>query len=582
MSLFKHSREAAVWVGSVCRAFFQVRPWTSWLMVSAVTTGRFAALLAFFLPLKVILLAGSDGVPRYFRFFIDPDEKFAWIVGLSIGAVGFYVLSLLMDAAARRLAEAGSFQVLQGANEIAVASRQREEAQSYYARFSGIMADMLILLISFSLLGWLNLPLLLTLIGLVLLQYLFSAAVLGMENAINPGAVARMIRHNLSGYLNLFYSINFLAGFFVILAPFMLGAGGNLLLAILSMLLMRQGLGAISTAVTTTTSLWARRNQVDPMVFRDRQMQKREAQATRKLRRAFEQQVRERMALSRLEEAGVALESLASDWRDSTIRSAFTFRLKAQLKHEETVAYFQHQVFPEARAHLLEHEDYLFTQISRSKLPAPPRPARFSEGPFECQICDYPGGRPISANHWREAQYQLLGRLWAYRPPRQLVAAYRTSRPGIDGRLSDELIKRLSVAVAGRKEANTLAAFIEALPTLRQSLADLPQAIANPDLRRVTVARNRDGQAMIMTWSRWSIEPIGAFLPPRANDEPLSALLQEVRQQRGLAAEQLGLDHVKLAYQARLLERDINANTYRKAIARLGDILENPLMNRPS
>jgi len=66
-----------------------------------------------------------------------------------------------------------------------------------------------------------------------------------------------------------------------------------------------------------------------------------------------------------------------------------------------------------------------------------------------------------------------------------------------------------------------------------------------------------------------------------AHPDDAAWINQSLRDQVETTMKQ-ALDHVELAYQARLLERDINANTYRKAIARLGDILENPLMNRPS
>ncbi|MCC5859608.1 MAG: hypothetical protein JJT90_15730 [Ectothiorhodospiraceae bacterium] len=577
MNLFRDTWEAVRWVGRVSGAFFAVRPWTTAALVLAITTGRFANLLAFFLPLKVILLAGSPGVPRYFQFFIEPDEKMGWIIGLSLGAVGFYLLSLLMNSAGRALSQAGSEDVLQDANEIAATSRQREEARGYYASFSGISANGLIVLIGSAVLALINPLLLAVLGGLVVLQYLFSAHVIGSGDPLQPSPTMRMIRRNLGGYLNIFFSINFLAGFFVLLTPYLLGEGGNLLLALLSLLIMRQGLGAISSAVSVTTGLWRSKDQVNPMVFRHHQVQRRERLVTRNLRQVFARPDRETSARVQLTRAAVDVAGLRSEWRDSPVRGAYTFRLRVNGDSGDEV-FFQQQVFPRVSLHLLEHEEFLFTLLPRETLKAPRVLARFEEGPFGCQICEYGQGEPLDEDAWKALLPELLQDHWSICPPAELVDAYRVTHPLLQERLKPAYLERLTVALNTPEDESLYAAFLERLPELNRVLAEMPLYLNNPDLSNTTVTATGDGRPLIMHWGRWSLEPVGFSLPRNADAESMQHVLDAVRRARELAPEQLTWPKVELVNQCATLEKNLSKARYEKGLKAVEAILSNPVL----
>ena len=572
MQLYANSIAASAWVATVTRAFFGVRPWTSLALVLSITASRISALLAFFLPLKVILLAGSEGVPRYFRFFIDPADKFGWIIGLSLAAVGFYILYLVLERVSAALSEAGSSEVLQGANEIAVASRQREEAQGYYVRFCGISANVLLFLLGFLILGLINPLLIAILSGLIVVQYVGTGLVLEHGDALNPGRVHGMIRTNLSGYLTIFSSVDFLVGFFVILIPFVVGTGGNLLFAILSILLMRQALGALSGGIGSTTELWQKKAEVDPMVFRDRQLQAREKPVTRDLRHVFAKASREAVAAEELAGVGIQADGLESRWRDSKIKGVFTFELQVPESAGEPRR-FQQQVFARSHVHLLEHEAFLFEQVQRPVLHAPPARARYRDGPFECQICEFGTGKGPVRREWRAVSRRLLADLWSFAPPKHLEHAFNTSRPTLAGRLVPDYLERLEVAADTPAERRTYEAFLETLPHIQAVLRAMPVYIDNPDLLPENVTALGEDDYRIMTWGRWTLEPVGATLLRSMEISVADAFLEPVRNARELPPEALTPDNVRLARECRELEREIAKGLYNKALQRMRRIL---------
>lgn len=581
MNLLSRTREVACWVTAVMRAFFSVRAWTTLALVLSMMFNRFAVLLAFFLPLKVILLAGSDGVPRYFRFFIEPDQKMPWIIGLSIGAVAFYLISLILDVMARRLAEAGSFEVLQGANEIAVTSRHREEAQTYYARFSDVVAGLLVVLIAFSVLGLINPLLFGGLLVLTAVQYIFTASVIWASDPHSPGALARTIRDSLPTYLNVLASVNFLIGFLIILAPYLMELDRNLILSILSILLLRQSLNAISSITKVTVNLWKQRPKIDPMVFRERQLQSREQSIKRALRAVFEVARRRDVARMRIEAAGRGSDGLVSHWQDSRLKGLYTFHLKANRK-EGGKYHYQQQVFPRNQRHLLEHEEYLFSHVDRATLKAPELVARFDDGPFACQILEYGEGHGPSSQEWVPAGIDFMTAHWCFKPPRALIEAYATSQPTLHGRLTPEFLRRMSPALDHDRDVERFSLLLEQIEIVRGVLRQMPVYIFNPDLLRKNIVRNDDGRYVCMSWGRWGIEPIGASLLRSCTQKRLARILPEVREVRRIHEDDLTIDHVHLARECRLLERECMRGKYRGALEHMRKILANPLLGNGS
>ena len=547
-------------------------------MINAVAIKNFCTLLASFLPLKVILLAGSDGVPRYFRFFIpEGADKLPWIIGLTIAAIAFFILALIMERVARQLAAAGSWDVLRGANEMAVTSQQREEAGTYFSQFSEIAANSLVLIIALTLLAIVNLAVFVSLTGLMILQYLFTAMVLAFGNPYQPGRVLAMLQDKLRNYLNLLTSINFLLCFFVLLTPFLTGVGGNLILAILSILLMNQANGAVTGIVKSSHKLWRKKPQINPLVFRHEHNHQVERPITRELRQVFAPTSRTHEAQKRLESIGLKCQRLHSVWQDPPFRSAYCFHLQAEIENDSGEAverHFQQQAFPTPQLKLLEQEEFLFEQLSRPAVNAPEIVARYSDGPFECQICDYGSGQTIDAAKWKEIAPDLFEQLWHLRLPGELVAAFRTSHPALEARLMPELLKRAEVALDTANDCRLYRNFLSALPELQSQLSQVPLCLHNPDLKAPNIALQDNEEILIMTWGRWTLTPMGAHLPPASDDNWLQRMADIANDRREDNKTALSAHHLKLVKQCSELVTLIKQERFTAALEKMQTILE--------
>ena len=78
-----------------------------------------------------------------------------------------------------------------------------------------------------------------------------------------------------------------------------------------------------------------------------------------------------------------------------------------------------------------------------------------------------------------------------------------------------------------------------------------------------------------MSWGRWTLQPMGADLPPSPKPERLAEMIARVRQRRPDIPETLGPDDLLLVAGCKQLEAFIKQENYEAARRALPTILEN-------
>ncbi len=572
MNLFRENHQFWFWTARILRQFLRVRPGATVLVIGSTAAARITRILAFFLPLKVILLAGNPGVPRYFPF-IPPDEKTAWIIGLTLGAFVAYGLTLLLQAVSERWSRDAGRDILQGANQISLHARQEDEATSAFADFSGVAAAVLFVGIAAVALYWLNPMLLGFLASAVLLIYLFSAwGVRG--DAIPRPHLKAWIEDGTKAYLGIASSVTFFGAFLVILAPFVLGHGGNILIAILSILLTQQVLGNLSRIARTAASLQTSRSRIDPLIYPSVQFTTPDQKGIAVMLRAvFAKERRQAESVAALARATPLAGPVSVAWQDSTLPGAKTLHLIEHDRENRPTRHFQQQIFPPRQIDQLENEAFLFQHVPRERLLAPPAFIAFEEADFRCQICAYGDGISVPAKEWNAVRDQLLPHIWSYRPSLALVRSYRASRPLLHQRLTEGLYQRLEIAIDTPEEDALLARWRKELPQLRLLLQKQPRVLHNPDLKPGNVARHGDDH-LIMAWGRWTLEPLGAAVFLAGVDAKGGELLESLRPLRPDLQKHHWEGDLQIAALCQKLEQQINREHYKAALQTITDVLE--------
>ena len=575
MNLFAETRNALRWVFQILGQFLRVVPGVTLAVVACLTIARITRLLAFLLPLKVVLLAGSEGMPRFFRGFLSPDQREIGIAALSAAAIVAYGLTLFLEARSKRLSDSGGADLLSAAGVMAVVTNQREEIQGIYVRFTQIVSAVLFVAAGTLVLAALNPVLAAYLFGLILCFYLFTAWVLDGVTPLKQNRVAALIDKRFASYLGILSSVAFLSGFLVILYPFLTPAGGNVLVAIISIIVMRQATGALNGAIKDVVSLVQKRQIVDALVLPDRQFHQLEGADQRTLRALFGRQDRERLVADALAGLRRPDQSVHVEWLDPPTRGMAEFAIALQ-GGEAPARHFRQRVFPPRLGRMVENEDLLFRHVARDAVRAALVVTRFTHGEHECIVYDAGTGAAPTGSGLSAAHGAFIAALWSVEPPPALVRIYAASHKAMQDRLTDDLLARMDVAVDCDEAAATLERLREALPAIRAAIAALPLVLTNPAFARGQAVLDADGAVLVLGgWGEWTLEPMGANLPaPFANEGKLAALIAQARQARPASVdERIGREHLMLARRCGLLEKEIARGAMKAALALATQVL---------
>ena len=561
MNLFRESSTFIGWYSAVMGRLTRVRPVTTITLVLSSVISQLARMLARLLPLQVILLAGSNGVPHYFEPFLAPDHKTIGLVVLTAATVVCIAANLILDAIADKLSETGSRQVVEEANDIVVTD-QIQQARASYVRATGIAGDLVLPTVCFIVIGFIDIWLLLVLFASFLVAFVFTAWALRGNLYEVHRPFASFIRSDPRAYLSVLSILSFIIGFLFLLVPFLTGSDANVVLAMVAVTFLRRCLGSLSSAFSSAAKFGQRAHEVNALVFRQHRTLRAERPESRTLREMFARPQRHTQAKRELSRLDRGATSIQTQWYDP-LNGVPSFSIDA-IDASGVHSRYVERIFSRANISKLDSEEFLFRHVPREALFAPEFLTRFENMPFECQISELGGlARPVPPHSWSEVQVAIVEALWSLKPPGALVDAYRASHTQLHERLDVELFNRVSIAISSERDEQAFGSFIAGLPQILADLRALPLYIGNAGIELRNVLQRETGEPLILNWSRWSIEPFGTGqLPARGDANALAAMLDRIRSRRNDVPAALGPEKILLAATCAELERAIERGMY--------------------
>ncbi|MEA5446310.1 hypothetical protein VCB98_10810 [Gammaproteobacteria bacterium AB-CW1] len=548
MRLFSKIFEYFSWLFAVMGVFSANRPVLTPVLVVAMAVANITRILAFFIPLKVLLLIATPGVPRYFRFFVDPELRNEWAIGLSIAAVVCYLLTLLLDRLSERWSELGSRDLLSKVNQLSVIADQKARARQYYSSFCSSQASLLLVLLLFAV-GVLIHPWLFAFLsGFLALQLLISWAALRRVEPRDPKGFGGYILRNLSSYLGYLFAINFLAVFVFLVLDFLLFDGINVLIAILSFLISRQILGALSSMATTGYSLSCQRKSIDPLVFREEKHVKQEKSEIQSLRHHFAVEARRERIQELLAAGGIKAAVEVEDlWQDPA-KGSYLFQIVARDAEGDVAFRGQERVLPSKAQQALENEDLIIEHMGAGPLLIAPVHAEYEVGDFHCRLYELGECEPVSKNAWKKGlQQSVVASLWRLSPPQSLREVFELSRPYLWERFDADLLRRFELALDEEWKSELYERLSSALPALQARLKALPLFPHNAVMGDNSAFVSESGEIRLTDWGKWSLEPVGVGIETRfMKDKRLAPEVEALRARKD-APDDLSSADLRLA-----------------------------------
>lgn len=527
---------------------------------------RIVQFLVMILPLKVVLLAAHEGVPSYAPF-ISPEHKGEWIIGLAVGSIVAFIGSNMLDGLANRICHSAGTRLMEQSADLNVMPNQRDHARGIFSDFASVLADFTFWAIGMALYFMIS-PLTFSVYAILIVASLGIGTLLTIVGERRGLARAhRFIVEKTGIYLDINSSVIFFTCFLVILLPLVAGWPVNLLVALVSIMLLRRTLGALSDSVRGALKLIRKRHVVDALMFRHKQLVPKIDPGHQTLSTLFAPNKRLQLAKQLVAAIDEKKQVTSVDWQDPVVPPISLFLISCSDGSK-----YQLQAYPEKKAHALENEDALFSIVARKDLGAAGVAAAIDYGGYKCRVLEAGTGVEPDPDQWRSAHLDSIIRLVGMKPETELVDMFCSTHLLPHQRLNSEFLSRVKVALRGKADKRAYEGFARDLQSIRDRVDAVPLAIANTDFGRNGAVAIAEGLPLFMYWGRWALAPLGGGVMYSLNDDELAKVLAAVRHLRDDIDGNLSLDDLKLVSRVQNLVAQIEKGSYAAALDTILDI----------
>lgn len=559
VSFFRNVFSSLGWTASLGGKFFTVAPVSTFLVQLFTLASQFLLLAAFFLPLKVMILLGAEVVPRYFPEYLQAYGRESLILLVSALAIVCYALHALMELLVSLFARRGASRLLRRSNKLELFENQATIAVGAYARYSRGVASGIFALLTFLLLLVLY-PAIFAIVSLFSCTVLFLMG--GLQALFPP--LEGLVQKNLSGVLAGISGVGFLLVFVFVVFDFLYLQPPVVFVAIITMLLVRQGFQRLSVFIQDLLFLRGQHRQINALFFHSHPL----------LLEAPEQGVQAVLASSQREGwvrrvirelAGVEMDNPVIHWHQLGAAGVSSLEVMDAGGNGYLL-----KAYDEKRCFLAAHEHSLFRE--GMDIPSLPFVAGGYVNGIYCTIFAWNGQAKLALREANAAVIEVFTRLLATEPSAELQQRFARSHPFIEQRLSESLIDKVEMAATAPLQLEVVSLFRQRLPELKFAISRLPRQIISTDANLNTVVKGPDGTHLLSHWAGWRLEPVGAGWPVNEREQ-LRVAFESAKQVR---TELVGAPyaHVLLSTLAYAIERCCNQRNYPGALELMTEVVE--------
>lgn len=555
---------AALWFLSLGGKFFRVAPALTSMAVFFTILSQLLLLVGFLLPLKVVLLLGSDNVPRYFPDFMLAFSKERLVILLSVTSVLFYFGHLASDALAGRLSKRGAEKLVQRNRKMIMFERQDEISSKGYLRFSQAFAG--ICFVAVCLLGMLFFYLKL---ALVIVGYFFSFSLLTLVSIRVSSSLRRSLSDGLGSLPKLMGGLGFLIAFAFIVVDYLYLAPVGILVAVISLILSRQLFGKSSGVLKDVAELFLQRDILRPLYFHSQVFSP--AKKHSGFSEIVERKAREKWMLNILTTAtDLQAERLASRWVSLGAPDLLCFLADIVTK-DGASRQILFKVFDSRRRSQAIHEATLLSQ--QQGLGSPPLLGVGSVEGMNCHVFNVTHFKiaiPDVNKPWQVMVDDFRARMFALTPTPSLVSSCLRSQAHLARRLKAMSTDHLLHLYEGQCDLAALSEFTSCLPVIADYIDAQPLAFYFPDIRPNMLWFDAEENLCLIHFGRWELEPVGFRWPQEESEiETLLALLKQRRSALGA----IDVHYARLVALCSNYEDQIRRGRYDKAFGGVPAIL---------
>ncbi|MDR5907498.1 hypothetical protein [Franzmannia qiaohouensis] len=513
------------WSVTLSRKFMRVVPWLTLLAVVSSVLSQFFMLAGFLLPLKVVLLLGSETVPVYFPSVFQDVGRDGLVVFLSIASVCFYLTHLLTGKIVDISATSACKKLLNRSKKLAIFENQQEIASKGYARYSQNLATVGFVSLCLMVMAWFYPDIAIFIAIYITLCVLLVCIVASYSNSFHT-----KLSRELSSVSRLLGSLGFLLSFAYIVLNHLLGSPPGILVSVISLLLARQTFGRLATFAKDIQGLYGQKSQLRALFFHGHTFSQKPISRNQGFWPLVVPEARDAWIAEMLAEI-VGSENFESDtqWFDIGLPDIVCYHVKV-VTGDGRFEYVM-KLFNSNRSAWAKHEATLLS--SQRSLPSVPIIKLDLVKGVHCHIYDVTGLKRCGKKETIDQLVKFRTRLMSTTPQSDMVSLYARSHPMLWQRLDQQSIIRMRDLLDRLADSDAVEQFLIRLNDIKETLRFLPLALIAHDIRPGMLWKSDNGDCFLINWTRWSIEPIGAKLPVSVLYEPsFTEIIEDIASER--------------------------------------------------
>src|SRR5690554_3150594 len=507
---------------------------------------QLCTVLAFFLPLKVIIMVGTEGIPRYLRFFVDEGNKNDFITLFAVLAVVFYIASLLCDALLGKLGRSAAQRILARSNKIALFEQQAEFANDVFIRVVRTWSTAFMVVAGFAVGFWLEWRIFTALSLVIAVEFFLLSLIWAYcQKPEHAKSRAHFVK-NQSNIFKALSAINFFVGFAVLFYLFISGAVANFIIGILMILLIRQVLQRMIVAINDAMFLTQQRPKITGIFYTHAHFE----QSKHHVAITFEERLKPESRadlLTSLMAGNNSLSALEWGWFDSSEKGTAVYTATDATKNQQ----FWLKLYPANKESAFEQSKAIYQALQGEQVEHAPKllGQGFKAGVYYV-LLSTPPAQKINARSRKKALNTWLIKTWKQPPPTAIANILERSLPPLSKRLNRDKLSMLMLATRSEQEQGTVAELLELEDKIVNFVNQAPKFLRNKDLSEDNTIYLGSDNFMLLHWQRVSVEPICSDIRLKQLGKAFKpkGIAEQLRAERADCADLTASDVKKIVY----------------------------------
>ena len=558
----------ARWFFQIGKQLFKLVPGQTVLAMFLSLFSRAFELLSSYLPLKVVILLGSVGIPKFFPSSFQALDRELLVIGLSIATVIAYMLFVAIDKLIKRLNERATTYVLKSSSKMPLFSNQNQVAQKGIQRYSESLAELFFLTVGLPILGWFSPNILLFLVVYAALaSMLYRRGALTSESDDSGEDKSR----NVIIYLS---DIGFLLVFIFMIYQALNDKDPNILILIITFLFLRRLQTSLKKLIFNSRALLKQEVQISALFFHEITIESHKKPGESLFWSLAQTQNVLQWASDVIEQlTGQKPKKIECNWFQSDLKDILIYRISSQSEDKQKSEYLV-KLYNKKQTLAAQHESEMLLQVPL--LPCLSLLAVENVRGFHCLLFRWhKESKVVTDEQEVDSLFRLYDSMMKVSVPEQFAEKYLRSHLYLPQRLDEQFWLRVQHVSESMRKSQTLLVnkLLTASDAIGESLFGLPTTVINHKLTAKMLLTISQDKALALHWANCSIEPIGAGWP--VTKEGLNALDLSYG---SLCSENNNFESIKendirLSALMYVFEQRINAQKFEQAFELIPSIL---------